>query len=154
MSEGDGRIVLYADTEGLILKHPTGVWWQGQAGGIACTHPMAEGVFVPLDVDEEISDVLHDHCCYARPLSDFMALTVIQISDSLSKHLPFLRVDSDFLNDSTEAWLHVRIDATKIHDSLGLWVHNFIDPKVNEWQNAGKRSWPFDRAVLVCTNCD
>jgi uncharacterized protein DUF6210 len=148
------KTTFYVPQEGLILKHPTGVWWQGQAGGMACTHPEAEGVFIPLDVYDGISDALHEHCCWDTSLAKAQEIAVTRISKCLSEHLPFLHVDADFLADSTEAWLHVRIDAAKIHDGLGQWTFNFIDPKDDKWQNAGKAQWPFDRAVLVCTNCD
>lgn len=41
---------------GLVLVRPSGVVFSNQAGGRACTHPEAEGVYVPLyglDLSEE-----------------------------------------------------------------------------------------------------
>jgi len=44
---------------GLVICHPTGIWYTTQAGGTTCAHPSEEGFFVPLPFGVE-NDRLED----------------------------------------------------------------------------------------------
>jgi uncharacterized protein DUF6210 len=138
--EPPAKTTLCVPHEGLIVKHPTGVWWEAQAGGVACTHPKAEGFFIPLTPDPEIRRLLCRLCCGNRRLGDS---EIEKLAPLLKEDLPCLEIDRNLSHESTEGWLHVKIDSEKAKD----------EPLLCAWIEYDK-SFPFDRAVLVCTNCD
>lgn len=37
------------DFLGMIVPMPTGITWSNQTGGVSCSHPSIEGLFVPLE---------------------------------------------------------------------------------------------------------
>lgn len=102
---------------GLIVKHPSGVLYTNQTGGVSCMQPVEEGVLIPLATE----------CSIEAKLADFFASHPATLSnadaDSLDAILQtteppwviaptfFLEVDRGSLRDSMESWLHVRVKA-------------------------------------------
>ncbi len=101
---------------GLILAHPSGVFYSSQTGGYACHHPQLEGAFIPLDETKGFESVLEDHFtgekwgghCYKgidEETADF-------IDNLLNRSYiaKLLKVDRDRLSDCEEAWIHVIVE--------------------------------------------
>ena len=101
---------------GVIIAHPTGVLYTNQVGGYACDHPSMEGAFVPLmDPNIDQQKALEDHFtgpkwrghCY-----NGIDVETADVVDGVLATSPLTRrltVNRDMLNESEEAWIHVRI---------------------------------------------
>lgn len=99
------------DGVALIVKTPSGVRYTNQAGGYACSHPELEGVLVPvpLKVGRPEVDALQQHfhgSWHALQPNDADVIDGVLWRYDLG----FLSVDRDLLDQSYEAWVHVRID--------------------------------------------
>ena len=91
------------DPSGIIVCVPTGVSWSNQAGGTACSHPEAEGVYVPLP-SFVLGDVDPD------PIMDLWHMTI----GETTRFLEALELDDVFEprgDVGGEAWVPVRIRA-------------------------------------------
>jgi hypothetical protein len=92
------------DTEqvGIVIACKTGVRWTNQAGGTACAHPEAEGIFLPLPtyLSEASLEILRDRWHVE--------------TEHVAKFLAAKKLD-DVLEPSAgvggEAWVPVRIKA-------------------------------------------
>ncbi len=96
---------------GLIITFPSGVVYQNQTEGIACSHAEAEGVFLPLSVKPGASEMWafgqHFHGKIG-PIDQDAARIVDRILRR-NGHT-YLMVNQTRLAESYEAWIHVFID--------------------------------------------
>jgi hypothetical protein len=103
---------------GLILELPTGVRYSNQVAGVACEHPVCEGIFLPLGNDLDPADQLLGPQQALSELFDSSGNPpTMQQADRLDVLLarladgPFhqltLVVDREQLANSREAWVHV-----------------------------------------------
>lgn len=121
--------LLYMSGIGLILPYPSNIMYTNQAGGVLCTHPVIEGVFIPLNdmsndrgtAPQNNAAELTDHFCGPKygghgyhgidqETADFIDgfLAKSDITD-------FINVDRDRLKECMESWIHVKVDNTKKH---------------------------------------
>ena len=96
--------MFWGDNLGLILPWTSGVIFTNQAGGYACNHPEAEGVFVPLD-DGEGRPTRNG---LARHFHGSWVSLTVKDADVIEQALKagklgFITVDRDKLGQSTEA---------------------------------------------------
>lgn len=108
--------LLQLDSVGLIISHPTGVWYSNQTGGYATLFPEFEGAFVLLknsliDQQAELKRYFtgskwKGHCY--NEIDDETAdfVDAILASSYVTKRL---KVNREKLVDSHEAWIHVII---------------------------------------------
>jgi hypothetical protein len=109
---------------GVILLCDSGVSWETQAGGTACRHPKAEGIFIPLPLPA----MPHVGCWGGFDPGDDE-----KIVESLVG-LPLV-LDRDRWSDGMEAWIPVIVSESD-HDYVDLT--SFV----------GMKGW------LVYENCD
>lgn len=97
----------------LILPCESGILFEQQTGGLACSHHQIEGLFLPLPVQShnlhmfmEALEVIHPGC-YGHSLTFEEAC---KLDDAVIKryNVP-LEVNKEKRGESTEAWVHVRI---------------------------------------------
>lgn len=127
---------------GLILLHKSGIFYTNQTGGHSCSHPEAEGIFIPL-VDEMVNqqDLLFQHFTgpkWAGWCNDGIdvesAVVIDQILDK-SSHTKFLKVDHGRLADSHEAWVYVTIESPPDPDALP-WKGFASMKGILTWENS------------------
>ena len=119
---------------GLIVLCGSGVFYTNQTGGLACNHPVAEGVFVPLDdgVGRPTQYRLSQHF---RGSWEALNEEDAKVIDTALKsgNLGFVSVSRKRLSESTEAWVHVELDLSK----CGELLSNFEDNKaILTWENS------------------
>ena len=98
---------------GLIIMFSSGVVYQNQTEGLACSHCEAEGVFLPLSVKPGASELwafgqqFHGK---TGPIDQDAA----RIVDGILRRNghTYLMVNQKRLAESCEAWIHVSIDET------------------------------------------
>lgn len=91
----------------VLLPWPTGVDFEVQAGGLGCYQMSLEGLALPLEDRDALTErlqTLHPGC--ARRITFEEADEIDKILDLVG--VP-LRVNRDRLGDSYEAWVHVQI---------------------------------------------
>lgn len=111
---------------GLIITRPSGVLYENQAEGYACSHPRAEGVFLPLPVRPGASELwgLQQHFTGKwGPIDEGSARTVDRIL--LRNGHKYLKVNRARLAESYEAWIHVLIDEPEISSIAGGVIEGF-----------------------------
>jgi len=94
------------DGLGLIILHPSGVFFTNQAGGHGCFHPEVEGVFLPLptDINRYELNSLEQHFTGSwGALNEFEANLVYTVLNSSSRDLSWISVDRSCLENSFEA---------------------------------------------------
>lgn len=107
---------------GLIVLDKTGFAYSNQVGGVSCSHPVAEGVFVPLravgEILGELPEVLTD--VYGRVGgTDGWAPKVadaVRATQMIRAACRYLEFDSGYDGPWGEAWIPVRIVAPIDHD--------------------------------------
>lgn len=121
-------IDLYAftgDSDGcaLVICAPTGIFYTAQCGGIGCTHPSAEGFFLPLwDVAKDLDDCAFgcssltksensDHPELRKKFADAIEAELAK----LSRFSFTLTFDYSRIDDLQEGWWPLRIHGT-LHD--------------------------------------
>jgi hypothetical protein len=105
------RVVLYdIDTLFLVIECASTVVYQNQVGGVVCFQAELEGVLAQLDVSEEILESIMN-CDFFQGRQGIDAA----IADKLdavfrANHMTsFITVDREKLDESWEAWIHVRL---------------------------------------------
>lgn len=98
----------------LIYPCSSGIIFEAQAGGGACTHPEVEGVILPIQLQDTIENFLRltsgleemDPGCHGQQIKTEEAneLDLLFVECEIP-----LVVNRDRMKESTEAWLHVRI---------------------------------------------
>ena len=118
---------------GLIIECASGVLVSNQTGGVQCIHPEVEGVFLPLR-----NDYAMEGHVFRSPELDLAAQFSIaaggsglglQIADAefieaiLARERlhPTIVVDRARLDESHEAWVHVKISADEADDGAALF---------------------------------
>src|ERR1700743_2131189 len=104
------------DGLGLIIQHPSGVFYTNQVGGHGCFHPEVEGVFFPLqtDVNRYELNTLQQHFKGGwEALNEFEANLVDTVLRRSSRNLNWISVDRSRLKDSFEAWVYVLLNPKK-----------------------------------------
>jgi hypothetical protein len=101
---------------GLIIEHPSGVFFTNQTRGVCCDHPEIEGVFVPLDAE---ASWLRLNAHFEGPkyrgtgamhgLDEEDAVFIESVLRDGRIGVPVM-VDRSRLDDSHEAWVHVLIE--------------------------------------------
>ena len=96
---------------GLILLAQTGVFYTTQAEGMACSHPKAEGVFVPIPVKPGAQEIWVLQQCFRGELGPISkdSAEIVDRTFKRNGHV-YLKVNRARLNESYEAWIHVLVD--------------------------------------------
>ena len=123
------KVDLEHDGIGVIIKHPTGVLYSNQAGGMCCSHPEEEGYYLPLNDTFKWDDgnSFHDEICTFAP-QEVSEGVIAEINDCLSGFNIYIdvpsrdariigrqfeqvgiEVDRDCLHELQEAWIPVRL---------------------------------------------
>jgi len=134
---------------GLIISHPSGVWYEAQVGGYACLHPQMEGVYVPLweEFPDPQETALYEYFtgpkwaghCYDG-IDDETADFIDRVLSS-STYTNNLKVDRNRLKECIEAWVYVDIAST-VDDEGNLIVNGWdfsyfrTTEGVLTWQNS------------------
>ena len=125
--------LIWTNPFGVIMLRNSGVLYTNQTAGLACQHPEAEGIFVPLEdgAGKPTRYVLHQHF-----RGSWYALTDADaniVDGALQKgNLGFIRANRNKLSESTEAWVHVTVDVT----ASGLF-HDFDTHEgILTWENS------------------
>jgi len=111
---------------GLILLVPSGVLYKTQAEGLACSHPQAEGVFVPLRVRPGAAE-MHALTQHFRggpgPINESSA----DVVDGILRRNGHghLKVNRARLEESYEAWIRVLVDDASGGPYSGLGISGF-----------------------------
>ena len=97
---------------GLIVKVASGVVYTNQAAGYECKHPEVEGVFVPLRVKPGKAELYSLTQHFKGAWNHITQLDAEFINRVLRQngHVQ-LSVDQTKLDQSYEAWVHIRVDA-------------------------------------------
>jgi len=129
---------------GLIVLHPSGVYYSNQTGGHACLHPLAEGIFVPirddtLDLEKELKDYFVGPKWKGWCSEGIDEETATFVDDVLAKsHLTRdVTVNRNRIIDSHEAWVYV----------------DYRNPKTADW-NSEITGFGQCQAVLTWENSD
>lgn len=96
----------YSNLLGLIVLLETGVNWSNQTGGLACRHPVAEGIFLPLygDVPDD-TDEFYDDSGSPYNIERVQRFLIDNLLDDQ------LEPDPD-ATEVMEAWIPVKIKET------------------------------------------
>lgn len=131
---GERMIVdLYAftsDIDGcaLVICAPTGIFYDAQCGGTGCTHPKAEGFFLPLwDVAPSIEDCEFGCSSLTKCRTEFDSPKLRKVfADAIDAELKkltqfsfVLRFNYFRIDELQEGWWPLRISGT-LHDVTGL----------------------------------
>ncbi|HET9366215.1 MAG TPA: DUF6210 family protein [Candidatus Angelobacter sp.] len=111
---------------GLIIARPSGVLYGNQAEGYACSHPQAEGVFLPLPVQPGASELwsLQQHFRGEwGPIDEESARIVDRILRRNGHN--YLKVNRARLTESCEAWIHVLIDEPEMYSKASSAIAGF-----------------------------
>jgi len=120
---------------GVIIEHPTGVFYSNQSGGTGCLHPKIEGIFVPFG-----NDVLLDGHRFISPENDlgsyfegakyggtgatlgidYEDADVIDAILAKARVDQWIEVDRSRLKESCEAWVFVMILQDEKDDGLSI----------------------------------
>ena len=97
----------------LILHEPTGIYYTNQAGGMACSHPEAEGVLV--FVGDRFNRIYDRLSYYSFSLLDddregLKKEDADYLDSIFMRKAKYLRVDRSKLEESMEAWIHVVLE--------------------------------------------
>ncbi len=124
---------LLLDCAAIIVAAPTGVVYEHQAGGTQCAHPRLEGFLVPVaDETGSHSSALARHFSDAPYLgTGFAPIEVggracrgitVRTADWLEHSvLPrWARVDRSRLDESAEAWVHLKVSNDPNQVSPGI----------------------------------
>jgi hypothetical protein len=128
----------WLDGLGLIVLHPSGVFYTNQVGGHGCFHPEVEGIFIPLqtDINRYELNTLEQHFKGSwAALNEFEANLVDTVMQRSSRDLNWISVDRSRLKDSFEAWVYVKLNPkkTKVHDIVSGFDDSF---GVLTWPNS------------------
>ena len=113
------------DGAALIICAPTGIFYTAQCGGIGCTHPIAEGFFLPIwellpgtdDCEYGCSDLTKAGPSYDRPDLRKKLADVIDaaLPEACARFGFRLRFDHDRIDELQEGWWPLRITG-HLHD--------------------------------------
>ncbi len=124
---------------GIIIFCDSNVFYTNQVGGIACNHPMVEGVYVPLverniDLEEELMDYFSKIGWYCDGLEEGIAehIDIILAKSSITKKV---KVDRELLKESKEAWVYVKID-NSIKELYPLFENFSSNSGILTWRNS------------------
>ena len=136
---------------GVIIAHPTGVWYTNQVGGYACDHPSMEGAFVPLmnpNIDQQkvLEDYFtgptwHGHCYNGIDDETADFVDGVMATSPLTRRLTVHRA---MLNDAEEGWIHVCITPDEDAKSFGAFDGFPSTLWVLTWENSDEdeHAWP------------
>jgi hypothetical protein len=127
----------------LLVEYPSGVRYENQVGGVVCYRERIEGVLSPVDVSREGTERIQN-CPYPSGAQGITGEIADTIDYILSTHpgARHLTVDRDRIDESWEAWVHVRIEAPTdaAHDVMGSYsglVYGFGSARgVLTWPNS------------------
>lgn len=128
----------------LIIEHPSGVRYLNQVGGVVNAQEEMEGVLAPLDISEEAASRIEAYP-YPQGRQGLSSGIATMIDDVLASEpgTRFLRVDRTRLDESWEAWVHVRFHSPDTDD------RSLVDPYFGEAYGFGAA-----RGVLTWCNSD
>jgi hypothetical protein len=127
----------------LIYLCESGVEYMAQADGIACAHPTAEGVLIPLFNEHYGLLDLSEFCCMGEnPENEMYHPEINKAIAHAQFELNFgykMTVDPLSLHPIYEAWVPVTLERVKGCDSVLDMLHGFPDKF---------------QGILVYQNCD
>lgn len=95
------------DVISIILRHPTGVFYSAQAGGMMCDHPKYEGVLFPFDytVLENFDDCSYG-CDHLHDIEGAALKLANDLNEIFRKLPPQINVRFDFnrITELQEGW--------------------------------------------------
>jgi len=124
----------------LIIPGKTGVTYTNQVGGTECAYPELEGSIVPVEYDIQLETPMNSLTLKIGKL--FPEGNPGDITNDIAENIQFLldsspytkdiKIDRSKLNQSKEAWLHV-----KVQGSLDDMIDSSIDKvAVLTWSNS------------------
>ncbi len=97
---------------GMVVRVPTGLHWSNQTGGVLCSHPVVEGIFVPLpqywfaenSIEDEMGPMKGDGDvkAYNRRVAEIF----LNANPELQKRFEF---DENFEEGAMEAWVPLKV---------------------------------------------
>jgi hypothetical protein len=105
----------------LVIQMPTGVKYEAQCGGLACTHPQVEGVYFPVwdvapdlgDCEEGCSNLTKVPQPHDKPeLRKAFADKIQKQLEDLDKYSFKLRFDYERIDELQEGWWPLVITGT------------------------------------------
>ena len=112
----------------LVIEYPTGIFYENQCGGVACSQEEIEGVLVPLGLPREDAErFMTAPFPRAAPVN-------VEVADMLDEILAsaafakYVKVDRSRLIDSCEAWVFV-VAETPEDSELQLYGPYFGAPR-------------------------
>jgi hypothetical protein len=110
-------IRLYAAGFGLIVPHPSGVYYSNQTGGFSCSQPALEGIYLPLDADvkPEFKAELDQHFFFGPK---YRGHCYNGIDEETASFLDKLFTTEPATND-----LQIQVDRSKLQHSMEAWIH-------------------------------
>lgn len=97
----------------VLIEWPTGVWYSGQVGGIACMHPEVEGFYLPLSEEfwKPLKGISCPASCYGRPIGEELCRKLQAVWPNQENERLQIYFDPVFCDNGTEAWFPVQIRA-------------------------------------------
>lgn len=131
LSENRPKILLYSlEQAGLIILYPSGVVYQNQTDGLACSQDCEEGVFVPLfnyavpheDCQLQLGFLHEELAKFFGTYAHMSSKIADSIDALLQNYLPAsgIKVDQSRLYESKEAWVYVNVVAGDSFDYLAF----------------------------------
>ena len=124
---------------GIIIFCDSNVFYTNQVGGIACNHPIVEGVYVPLaggdiDLEEKLMDYFRKIGWYCDGLEEKIAkqIDIILTKSFVTKTI---KVDRELLKESKEAWVYIKIDDS-IKELYPLFENFSSNLGILTWRNS------------------
>lgn len=122
------------DNTALVVLAPTGVKYTAQCGGMACTHPEAEGYLLNLGGFMQDFDTCEYGCLYIdrdeRHQKELRNATNEYCEDDDSIWGDVMRFDDSRITDAQEGWIPVTLNGSLRFPEITFnndrgWVHNF-----------------------------
>jgi hypothetical protein len=100
------------DLFGMIVRVPSGLKWSNQTGGVLCSHPVLEGVFVPLPQSWFLVNSIENEMGYIKSDGDLKAHNrrlvgrFLEANPEIQKRFEF---DESFNESAAEAWVPLKV---------------------------------------------
>lgn len=136
------RMIQYQDNvDCLIIRHPTGVYYSNQCGGMLCTHPEFEGYALWVNEEMECEYVTHEHLC-GMTYSEDWHQTWMQAASELNEYLSKLADSNTFTFE---------FDYDNIREMQEGCIPVLISGK---WEQYDGPEYDRAPAILFTGNCD
>lgn len=101
---------------GMIVRKATGFQWSNQVGGTACSHPVVEGIFIPLPREWFEVNSIENDWGHAKGEGDLKAHNKEVVKRFLDKNSEIQKrfvFDEDFNGNVAEAWVPLKVKSSE-----------------------------------------